>query len=200
MNRKIGMYAALINVVAVIGFALSMLLGTNFGSYFSSIFIALSFVPMISAFCIYAKADAKLSGYTAIGFAIIYATINLLVYYAQITSVRGDGLSEQATNVLDFQRFGLFFNYDMLGYALMSLATFFAGLTIEATSKVNKWLKTLLLIHGIFFIMCFMMPMLGLFTPNMEGAAWIGTAILLFWCLYFVPVGVLSFLYFQDAQ
>lgn len=199
MNRKIGMYASLVNVIAVIGFALSMLLGTNFGSYFCSSFIAFSFVPMISAFCIWAKAEAKLSGYTAIGFAIMYATIILLVYFAQMTTVQTGGLSEQATNILDFQRFGLFFSYDMLGYALMALSTFFAGLTVNAKSKADKWLKALLLIHGIFFISCFMMPMLGLFTPNMEGSAWIGTAILMFWCIYFVPVGILSCLHFSKC-
>ncbi|WP_313134858.1 hypothetical protein [Anaerocolumna sp.] len=200
MNRKIAMYASLINVIAVIGFALSMLLGTNWGSYFTSIFIAFSFVPMISGFCAYAKKEAKLAAYTATGFAIMYATINVLVYYAQITTVRPGNLSEQADRILNFQQFGLFFNYDMLGYAMMSLSTFFAGLTIDVISKADKFLKALLLIHGVFFISCFIIPMLGLFTPDREGAAWIGTAILTFWCVYFIPVGLLSYSYFSKYK
>ena len=200
MNKKIGMYASLINVIAVTGFALSMLLGANFGSYFCSTFIAFSFVPMISAFCIYAKEGSKLSGYTAVGFAIMYATKISLVYFAQMTTIQADSLSEQAANILDFQRFGLFFSYDMLGYALMALSTFFAGLTINVKSNTDKWLKVLLLIHGVFFISCFIIPMLGLFTPNMEGATWIGTAILTFWCVYFIPIGVLSCLHFSNCE
>ena len=42
MNKKIGTVAAKVNIIAVAGFALSMLLGSNFLSYITSIFIALS--------------------------------------------------------------------------------------------------------------------------------------------------------------
>ena len=38
------------------------------------------------------------------------------------------GLTEKARELLDFQQMGLFFSLDLLGYALMSLAAFFAGL------------------------------------------------------------------------
>ena len=197
MNRKIGRIAALINMAAVMSFAFALLLGSTFVSYFSSTFIAFSFVPMMGAFCLYAGKRKKLSGYTAMGFAIMYAAIICLVYYAQMTAVRTGGLSEQAAAILDFQQFGLFFHFDLLGYALMSLATFFAGLTVAGTSRTDKALKTLLLIHGVFFITCFITPLAGLFTPDTDGAAWIGTLILLFWCAYFLPVGLLSFLYFS---
>jgi len=197
MNRKIGMFASLINLIAVIGLALCMLTGTNFGSYITSIFIAFSFVPMMCAYSFYAKSETKLSGYTAMIFSGMYATIILLVYFAQVTSVRLDNLQIQTIQVLDYQKFGLFFNYDLLGYGLMSLSTFFAGLTFDTESKSDKWLKALLLIHGVFFIPCFIMPMLGMFTPDLEGATWIGTAILGVWCVYFIPVGMLSFLHFS---
>ena len=33
---------------------------------------------------------------------------------------------------------GLFFSLDLLGYALMSLATFFAGLTVEPKDKIGR--------------------------------------------------------------
>ena len=69
---------------------------------------------MVSAFCIFAKTGAKISGCTATGFMIMYATIISLVYFAQMTTVRTCGLSEQAANIIDFLRFGLFFNYGML--------------------------------------------------------------------------------------
>lgn len=198
MNRKICMYSSIINVLAVVGFALSMLFTFNFGSYLSSVFIALSFLPMIAAFYIYADKNRKLAGLTAVAFAAVYVAIILLVYFAQLTTVRLESLSEQAINILDYQYFGLYFNYDILGYAMMALATFFAGLTISAKTKSDKWLKALLMVHGIFFISCFIMPMLGVFSSNMKGADWIGTALLEFWCVYFIPIGILSFIHFKN--
>lgn len=200
MNKKIGMYSSLINVCAVIGFALCMLLGTNFGSYLVCMFIAFSFVPMMSAFCVYSKPERKVAGNTAMIFAGMYAVFILLVYYSQVTTVQIDPLTEQAAALLDFQNFGLMFSYDMLGYCLMAVSTFFAGLTIEVKTTSDKWLKWLLLVHGVFAISCFILPMAGLFTPNMEGAEWIGTAVLTFWCIYFIPVGILSFLHFKNKQ
>lgn len=200
MKRKIGIFSSAINLFSVVGFAVSMLLGSNFTSYFFSIFIAFSFVPMMAAYYFYAKENAKLAGVIALAFSIMYATIISLVYYAQLTTVNGGALSQHASSLIDFQQFGLFFNYDMLGYALMALSTFFAGLTVCIKSKADKWLKALLLIHGVFFITCFMLPMLGLFTPDMTGAEWIGTAVLEFWCIYFIPVSILSFLHFSKAE
>ncbi len=200
MNRKIGMYSSIINAAAVACFALSMPFMFNFGSYLSSIFIALSFIPMLCAFCIYADKGRKLAGYTAIAFAAVYATIILLVYFAQLTTVRLESLSQQAAAILDYQNFGLYFNYDLLGYAMMALGTFFAGLSITPKSTAEKWLKALLMIHGVFFISCLIMPLLGVFSADMQGAYWIGTALLEFWCIYFIPIGILSFFYFKKQS
>ena len=59
MNKKIGTVAAKVNIIAVAGFALSMLLRSNFLSYITSIFIALSFVPMMCALCFLAGQEKK---------------------------------------------------------------------------------------------------------------------------------------------
>lgn len=93
----------------------------------------------------------------------MYAVLILLVYYAQITAVRNDVLNEQAIMVLDFSRGGLLFSYDLLGYGMMSLSTFFIGLTIKPKDKKDKWLKYLMMIHGVFFFGCFIMPIMGVF-------------------------------------
>lgn len=87
MNRKIGIYSSIVNVVAVSGFALSMLIGTNLGSYFTSMFIAFSFVPMMCAFSTYGKTENKVAGYTSMIFAGVYMVLILIVYFAQVTSV-----------------------------------------------------------------------------------------------------------------
>ena len=191
MNRKIGMGASAVNAVSVGLFALSMLAGSPFLSYFSSMFIAFSFVPMMCGFCFYAGEDRKTAGMAAVGFGCIYAAIILLVYFAQVTTLRLEALTDQADRLLDYQKFSLFFNYDLLGYGMMALATFFAGLTLTGRGA----LKGMLLAHGIFFFSCLITPMLGVFGP--VGAPGVGTLLLTVWCAYFIPVGILSLRFFK---
>lgn len=194
MNKKIGIVSSAVNCIAIIFFAVSMLFYCNFGSYFASLFIALSFVPMMCSYASDADKENKSAGYISIAFASIYATIVALVYFAQLTTVRLNILTPQAIDLLDFQQCGLMFNYDLLGYGLMSLATFFAGLTIMPQTKTDKLLKNLLMIHGLFFVTCLIMPMLGIFKSG--SPAWIGVVILEFWCIYFSVVSILSFIHF----
>ena len=191
MNQKIGCTASLVNAAAVGLFALSMLAGTPFLSYLASMFIAFSFVPMMCGFCFYAGKDRKVAGLTAAGFACIYAVIILLVYFAQVTTLALEPLTDQAERILDYQKFGLFFNYDLLGYGMMALATFFAGLTLTRPGAL-KWM---LLGHGIFFFSCLICPMLGLFQPG--GDPMVGVILLLIWCAYFIPIGILSYGFFR---
>lgn len=198
MNRKIGAYSSAVNFIAVVCFALSMLSGFHEGSYFFSMFIAFSFVPMMCGYAFFAEKEAKVAGYVSVAFSAIYAAIILLVYFAQLTTVRLNDLTQQAAVLLDFQQCGLLFNYDLLGYAVMSLATFFAGLTVTPRTKADRWLKYLLMIHGVFFISCLIVPMLGLFKA--DSPTWIGTAVLEFWCLYFCPISVLSYLHFSHFK
>lgn len=198
MNKKIGVYGSVINFIAVICFALSMLFGFDYGSYFSSMFIAFSFVPMVCGYAYFAEKGAKLAGYVSVAFSAIYTAVILLVYFAQLTTVRLNELTQQATILLDFQQCGLLFNYDLLGYAVMSLATFFIGLTVTLRTKADRWLKYLLMIHGVFFIFCLIAPMLGLFKA--DSPTWVGVAVLEFWCLYFCPISILSYLHFSNCK
>lgn len=194
MNRKIGIYSSAVLFLAVLGFAVSMIAGTDFGSYLSSIFIALGFVPMVCSLS--AANGRKAAGLTAIAFACVYAVLIGLVYFAQLTTVSLTPLSGEAAMQLNYSNFGLMFNYDLLGYAFMALSTFFIGLTIAPENKGDKWLRGMLLVHGIFAIACFIMPMLGIFRPGMEGGDLIGTLVLEFWCAYFIPVSILAFRHF----
>lgn len=141
-------------------------------------FIAFSFVPMMCGYAYFAEKGAKLADYVSVAFSAIYTVIILLVYFAQLTTVRLNELTQQAAILLDFQQCGLLFNYDLLGYAVMSLATFFAGLTVTSRTKADRWLKYLLMVHGVFFISCLIIPMLGVFKA--DSPAWIGAAILEF--------------------
>lgn len=198
MNRTIGMVGSLVTALAVLCFAVCMLIQFNFGSYFVCMLLAFGFLMMIAAFHAECTVQNKVAGNLAMAFAGIYTVLVLLVYFAQTTAVRLDPLSSDALQLLDYQQFGLFFSYDLLGYGMMALATFFIGLTISVRSKRDRVLKALLLIHGVFFVSCFIMPMLGIFSGT-DGSDWTGILVLEVWCIYFLPVAVLSYLHFRTA-
>lgn len=89
------------------------------------------------------------------------------------------------------------FNYDLLGYGMMALSTFFIGLSVQADSKADKWMKALMMIHGIFFFSCFIMPMTDVFISMSDGSANMGgIAALTAWCAYFFPIGILAYRHF----
>jgi len=198
MDRRTGMGAALLTLAGVLGFALSMLIGSDAGSFLASMFIAWGFVPLICAFAAYSEKGSKAISYAAIAFAAVYATLSMLVYFAQLTTVRLEAINEQARRILDYGQFGLFFNYDLLAYAFMALATFCIAFTITGRMKREKWLRGLLAVHGIFAVTGVILPALGLFHPGMPGGEWIGIVILEFWCAYFAPICILSYFHFKN--
>lgn len=156
---------------------------------------------MVSGFCNECKQANKVAAYVGMTFAGIYAVFVLLVYFAQTTSVRFEELDGVALRILDYSQGGLFFSYDLLGYGMMALSTFFIGLTIEAETKADKWLKYLLIIHGVFFVGCFIMPMTGVFRSMASGENSMGGVLALeFWCAYFTPIGILSWLHFSKME
>ena len=84
---------------------------------------------------------------------------------------------------------------------MMALSTFFLGLTIEAKTKADKWLQVLMVVHGIFFFPCFILPMTGMFRSMADGENSLGGVIALeFWCAYFTPIGILSFIHFRRSN
>lgn len=201
MNRTIPKIGAAIVTITVILFALCMIVDFPFGSYFVCMFLPFGYIMMAVGFQHESCEDRHVPANIGVAFAIIYAVLILLVYFAQTTSVQLDNLNEQAIRILDFQRGGLLFNYDLLGYGIMALSTFFIGLSINPNSKSDKWLKYLMIVHGVFFIGCFIMPMTGVFTGMASGESGNGgTIALLGWCVYFLPVGVLAYKHFQKVR
>ena len=188
MNRTIGRAAALTHLVTVLLFALCMLLGFDTGSYTVCMVMALAYVTMAAAFCQAAAPEHRAAGYAALAFAGVYAAVILLVYFAQVTTVSLQTLTEQALVLLDYSRSGLFFYYDLLGYGVMALSTFFAGLTV----RDMPWLRRLLMLHGLFFLPCFLLPMLGAFPVTDGGTSMAGVIALECWCAFFAPVDLLA--------
>ena len=198
MNRTIPKIGAAVVTITVFLFAVCMIIDFSFGSYLVCMFLPLGYIMMAVGFQYESCEDRRVPANIGVAIAVIYAVLILLVYFAQTTSVRLEDLNEQAVRILDYQRGGLLFNYDLLGYGMMALSTFFIGLSMNPNSKADKWLKYLMMVHGVFFISCFIMPMTGVFTDMAsEEAGNGGTIALLGWCAYFIPIGVLAYRHFQ---
>ena len=201
MNRMIPKTGAAIVAATVFLFAAFLIADFSFGSYLVCMILPIGYVMTAVGF--YHESDKKRREAAAVGvvFAAVYATIILLVYFAQTTSVRLEALNDQAARLLDYRRCGLLFNYDLLGYGIMALSTFFIGLSLKADRKSDRALRYLLMIHGVFFLSCFILPMTGAFAGAADGDPGKGgTIALLIWCAYFFPVGVLAFRHFKKAK
>ena len=201
MNKLIPKIGAVIVAVTVLLFAVCMIVKSHFGSYFVCMFLPIGYIMMAAGFQHECCEERRVSANIGLVFSAIYAVLIFLVYFAQTTSVRLEDLNEQAALILDYQRGGLLFNYDLLGYGMMALSTFFIGLSINGDSNSEKWLKYLMMVHGIFFISCFVLPMTGAFTSMATGETGNeGTIALLIWCAYFFPIGVLAYKHFEKAN
>ncbi len=205
MNSTVGKVGAGVTGLAVLCFAISMIFGfftdTIFTSCVFSMFIALGFVPFAGALAA-VHPERRAAGMAAVAFAAVYAVIILLVYFAEVTTVRMNaGLSAEALSLISYGQAGsLFFNYDLLGYGMMALSTFFAGWMLQPKDRGDKALRALLMIHGVFFLSGLIMPMLPVFTEGTQGMDLMGTLILEFWCVYFLPVCILGWRYFARAS
>lgn len=193
MNRIIPRIGSMVVTAAVALFAACLIVNFPFGSYFVCMFLPIGYIMMAAGLHYESREDRRVAANTGMAFAAVYAVLIFLVYFAQTTSVRLGGLSEQARGILDFQRGGLFFSYDLLGYGMMALSTFFMGLSVQADGKADKWMKALMMIHGVFFFGCFIMPMTGVFAGMSDGKTNMGGVIaLIAWCAYFLPIGILA--------
>ena len=200
MNQLLAKIGAAVVTVTVFLFAVCILCSFNFGSYLVCMFLPIGYIMMTAGFHHESSEQTKVAATIGLVLSAVYAVLILLVYYAQTTTVCLEELNDQAARVLNYQKGGLLFNYDLLGYGMMALSTFFIGLSIRAENKPDRWLKWLMIIHGFFFLSCFFMPMTGMFTHMAEGNSGHGGGIaLLFWCIYFIPIGILAYVHFGNA-
>ena len=199
MNRLIPKIGSATVTLTVFLFAVFLIADFIFGSYFVCMLLPIGYIMVAAGFQHESAEERRVSASIGTIFSAIYAILILLVYFAQTTTVISEDMSEQAIKILDYRKCGLLFNYDLLGYGMMALSTFFIGLSVKADNKPDKWLKYLMMIHGVFFIGCFIMPMTGVFT-DMSNDGKGGTIALLFWCLYFLPIGILSYRHFGKGR
>ena len=197
LNRTVPKIGAAVVAVSVFLFAVCLIIDFTFGSYLVCMFLPIGYIMMAAGFHHESADDRKAVSVIGMAFSAVYAVLIFVVYFAQTTSVHLGRLSGEALSILDFRRGGLIFNYDLLGYGMMALSTFFIGLSFQAGSREEKWLKYLMMIHGIFFIGCFIMPMTGVIGGMANGETSKGGVIaLVCWCAYFLPIGILAYRHF----
>ena len=122
MNRTVSMIGAALVIVTVFLFAVFILLGFSFGFYLVCMFLPVGYIMMAAGLHHESGSNRKVAANTGLVLAGVYAVLVLLVYFAQTTTVRTEALNDQASRVLNFQRGGVIFNYDLLGYGMMAQA------------------------------------------------------------------------------
>jgi cytochrome b561 len=201
MNKMISKAGSAIVTVTVFLFALFLIFDWSMGSYFVCLILPIGFIIMTAGLQNECEADRKVAANIGLILAAVYSTFIMLVYFSQLTTVHNEQLNEQAAKLLEFDKYGLIFNYDLLGYGVMALSTFFTGLAIKPKNKADKWLRALLMIHGVFYFSCTFMPITGIFARMSSGGDGIGGRLaLVIWCVYFLPIGILSFLHFDSRD
>ena len=198
LNKMIPKAGSAIVTATVFLFAIFLIINYSMGSFFVCLILPIGFIMMTAGLHGECEDDRKVAANIGLILAAVYATLIMLVYFTQLTTVNYEQLNEQATNLLDFSKFGLIFNYDLLGYGVMALSTFFTGLSMKPKNKTDKWLRALMIIHGVFYFSCTFMPITGMFAKmSSDGEGIGGRLALVAWCIYFLPVGILSFLHFR---
>ena len=199
LNQTLSKVGSAIVTVTVFLFAFFLIIDFSMGSYFVCLILPIGFIMMTAGLHNECEADRKVAANVGLILAAVYGTFIMLVYFAQLTTVNNEQLNEQAANLLVFNKHGLIFNYDLLGYGVMALSTFFTGLSMKPKNRTDKWLRALLMIHGVFYFSCTFMPITGMFVRMTSGSNGIGGRLaLVVWCVYFLPVGILSFLHFRN--
>lgn len=202
--RRLGSWSAFAVLLTVILFGSAVLFGMlGFSgqrwAYLAGLLLAPSFVVMMA--CIHCQASAEKQIWSLVGlcFAVVYAVLVSLVYYAQLTAVRSAG-AELLPFV--FTPGTVFFALDMLGYGFMCLATWFTAAVFDSDHRLSLWIRRLFVLHGWLVFPTVIVPVL---LPG-PSAGTGGTAgvfdyvALLGWCAVFVPLSYLVARYFLAGK
>ena len=204
----IGRLAARSIAVETTVFALSLIwetvspnaFATNLG-YIASLLIAISVVVMMASFYDGTHEPAKIFGLLALVSAIIYAPFCISTYFLQLSIAAFNPLelSSEVMKAVVFRPGSPTFALDMLGYGFLCLSTLAAGFAL--TDAKDKILRAFCFFHGAIAVPTFAAPIIsGIFRETSGQTNDVGSYVLLFWCVVFVPIALLFAKYFKEEQ
>ncbi len=204
MNKKIGFISSIIMSSAIAIFLICLIIAlfiqnivTENLSYGGCAILSWAWVATSCVYSCFAKKERLAAAKIGIAIGVIYSTIISIVYFTQITTVLYKSVDEKILQAFSFTSSGSWlFNLDLLGYGLLAISTFFIGLTLQVHNKIDKVLKILLMLHGVFFV-CMFVPVLPLPATNQGNG---GTIALICWCLFFLPICILSTLHYKKLN
>ncbi len=206
MNRKISLISSVTLAISIITFFISLALSFFISnpivgniSYLSCIILSWTYLLTIVGYSRSCTEDKIVAIEAGKIFGIIYTIFVNIVYFAQLTAVQQKVLDISILNSLSFEYPGsLLFSFDLIGYGILAISTFFVGLTIEVKNRNDKILKLLLLFHGIFAV-CIFLPMTSLFiADNNSGNS--GIFALMAWCLIFISIPILFYKKIKESK
>ncbi len=195
MNHKFGLISALTALVCTLLFLIGLITINDGLNYWSCLVLSWAYIGTACAFAQEAPADRKGVAGAGIAIAAVYSLLTNLVYYTQLTTVAQDAAGQEVLRVFRFQQGSWMFGLDLLGYGLMALSTFLIGLAMIPEASGDKVLKWMLMLHGLFFPVCVVMPTLDVFPEGSGGNG--GVYALMGWCIYFAPMMALAVWHFQ---
>lgn len=204
MNKKIGLISSMVICFSVAVFLICLIIAlfaqnafTENLSYGVRTVLSWGWVSTACVYSCYTQKERYAAAKIGVSIGVIYATIISIVYFTQLTTVLHKSVDEKILQALSFTSAGSWlFNLDLLGYGLLAISTFFVGLTLQPKNKTDKALKLLLMLHGVFCV-CMFAPILPLPATNQGNG---GTIALICWCLFFLPICILSILHFQKSN
>jgi hypothetical protein len=173
---------------------------TNLG-YIASLLIAASVVVLMASFYDGMREPLKIFGLLALVSAIIYAPFCISTYFLQLSIATFNplALSSEVMKVITFKPGSPTFALDMLGYGFLCLSTLAAGFAL--TEAKERILRAFCFFHGAIAVPTFAAPIIsGIFRETSGQTNDVGSYVLLFWCVVFVPIALLFSRYFKVEQ
>jgi flagellar biosynthesis/type III secretory pathway M-ring protein FliF/YscJ len=198
MNKKVGMYASLITFLGALCFSIFSLLSSlldhntfRIGNHLSCILIALGFIGMICSYVTFIKYKNKTLDFISLAFSIIYAIIIITLSFIWVMPKQYSNLSSKTSSIL--------YNFELLGYAFMTISSFFMGIKLEIKNKKELVLKKLLCFQILFSIIWLISKDLLLYLFNFRNISLILLMIEI-WCIYIILICIFSYLYFKNQD
>jgi flagellar biosynthesis/type III secretory pathway M-ring protein FliF/YscJ len=201
MNKKIGMCASIITFFGALCFSIFILLSSlidhntfRIGNHLSCILIALGFIGIVCSYVTFIKDKNKSLGFISLAFSIIYAIIIITLGFIWVIPKHYLNFSSKTSSILN--------NLELLGYAFMTISSFFMGIKLEIKNKKELILKKLLCFQILFSIIWIIL----FFTLRLNfinlGNIYLFLNIFIFeiWCIYIILICIFSYLYFNNQD